>query len=258
MKLSDNLKNIRKENDLSQEQLAEKLGVSRIVLWCVKIFALLISIGFAFSFIIITALLVLSFLFVKTGLVFLGSLLALLSALIINFIILELLYNFIVSKKSKKNRISIMLLISLIFAGISIGVISIGVTQFDYIKDPQKANALENNFTIEMTDNLSINNFNKQVKMEYIETDNNEIKVTVNYSKFYNVNIYNRNETINIDIFQDDSRIMESIRDTIKDINNKEILDYHSPRIYVYASKDNIEKMQQNQYNKIEQNKLKK
>ena len=51
---------------------------------------------------------------------------------------------------------------------------------------------------------------------------------------------------------------MESIRDTIKDINNKEILNYHSPRIYVYASKDNIEKMQQNQYNKIEQNKFKK
>ena len=111
---------------------------------------------------------------------------------------------------------------------------------------------------MEMTDNLSINNFNKRVKMEYIETDNNEIKVTVNYSKFYTVNIDNYNETINIDIFQDDSRIMESIRDTIKDINNKEILNYHSPRIYVYASKDNIEKMQQNQYNKIEQNKFKK
>lgn len=29
MKLSENLKNIRKENNLSQEQLAEKLGVSR-------------------------------------------------------------------------------------------------------------------------------------------------------------------------------------------------------------------------------------
>ena len=29
MKLSNNLKNIRKENNLSQEQLAEKLGVSR-------------------------------------------------------------------------------------------------------------------------------------------------------------------------------------------------------------------------------------
>ena len=29
MKLSDNLKRIRKENNLSQEQLAEKLGVSK-------------------------------------------------------------------------------------------------------------------------------------------------------------------------------------------------------------------------------------
>ena len=29
MKLPDNLKRIRKENNLSQEQLAEKLGVSR-------------------------------------------------------------------------------------------------------------------------------------------------------------------------------------------------------------------------------------
>jgi hypothetical protein len=44
---------------------------------------------------------------------------------------------------------------------------------------------------------------------------------------------------------------MESLRDIINDINNKEIKNYYNnPMIYVYTSKNNIEKLKQNKEEK--------
>lgn len=103
-------------------------GIIRIVLWCIKFIVFWIALGFVFSFVCLITLLILSFLFVKTGLVFCGSFLGIISALIINFIILDLFYNFIVSKSSKKNMLALFFVISLVLAGISIGMILIGIT----------------------------------------------------------------------------------------------------------------------------------
>lgn len=80
-------------------------GIIKVVLWCIKIMAIFFGIGFAFSFVGLVTLLVLSFLFVKTGLVFFGSLLGIISALIINFVILQIIYNFIISKKTIKHEL---------------------------------------------------------------------------------------------------------------------------------------------------------
>ena len=53
---------------------------------------------------------------------------------------------------------------------------------------------------------------------------------------------------------------MDIVRDTIKDINNKEIKSYnYNNRINVYTSKENIEKLKQNklvQYEKLRRNEI--
>lgn len=225
-------------------------GIIRVVLWCIKFIAAWIALGFVATFVCLFTLLILSFLFVKTGLVFLGSLLGIISAIIINFVILELLYNFIVSKKSKKSRMAILFVISLVLAGISIGMILIGITNFNYIEDVNINNGIEDVYNIQMTENLSISGWGSVI--EFIENDSSDVKIVIKHSKYYKTKIYNENETIELYCFQDDSKIMEAIRDTIKDINNKEIKDYYNPTIYVYASKDNIEKMKKNQESKYE------
>lgn len=220
-------------------------GIIRVVLWCIKFIAAWFALGFVFTFVCLVATLILSFLFVKTGLLFFGSLLGIISAIIINFIILDLLYNFIVSKKSKKNVMAILFIISIAFAGIGIGMFLIGITKFNYIEDANINNEVEDVYNIPMTENLSIIGWNSAIK--FVETDSPDIKIVVKHSKYYKTNIYNEKETIELYCAQDDSKVMETIRDIIKDINNKEIKDYYNPTIYVYASKDNIEKMKQNQ-----------
>lgn len=218
-------------------------GIIKVVLLCIKIMAIFFGIGFAFSFVGLVALLVLSFLFVKTGLVFFGSLLGIISALIINFVILQIIYNFIVSKKNHKTRIAILLISSLVLAGLSIGMIFIGATSFNVVEEDNIE--AEDEYNIQMTDNLSIGGWDRNI--EYVESDLSDVKIVVKHSKRYKTSLENENDIIYVFSYTDDIDFMNMIRDIIKDINNKEIKSYNYDNlITVYTSKENIEKMKQN------------
>ena len=223
----------------------------KIVLICIKIITAFVGIGFAFSFVGLITLLVLSFLFVKTGIMFVGGLFGVISALIINFVILQIIYNFIAGKKTYKTRIAIVLISSLVLAGLSIGMILIGTTQFNIIEENNLE--AEDIYNIQMTDNLTIGI--PEPYIEYIENDSNEVKIVVNHSKYYKTTMQNQNEIIYIFENIDNKDFMNKIRDLIKDINNKEIKDYnYNNKITVYSSKANIERMKQNrqlQYEKF-------
>ena len=216
-------------------------GVLKLVLLFIKMIAVFLGIGFGASFIALVTLLVVCFLFVRTGLIFIGGLLGIISALIINFIILQIIYNFIVSMKNHKTRIAILLISSLILAGLSIGMIIIGATTFNVVEE--NSEKIEDTYNIQMTDNLSIGNRN----IEYIENDSDEIKIIVSHSKRYKTDIENENEIVYIYSYDDGTNYINTIRDIIKDINNKEIKDYNYNNIIkIYTSKANIEKLKQN------------
>ena len=227
--------------DPSHSQSKFLAGIIKIVLLFIKFVVVCCAIGFSIPFISLVALLILSFLFVRTGLIFLGAFLGIISALIINFIILEILYNFIVSKKANKMRMAISFITSLILAGISIGIISIGITKFNYVEENNK---IEDTYNIEMTQNLVINVSNNTIN--YIEDNTDEIKIIVKHSKYYVSNLINNNERAYLYFTPNNYKTMEVIRDIIEDINNKEIKNYYNVNVDVYASKENIEKIKKN------------
>lgn len=218
-------------------------GIIRMVLWFVKFIVAWIGLGFAVSLVCFVVLLVLSFLFVKTGLLFLGALLGLLAAISIHLVILELIYNFIMSKKSKKARMGISFVVALIVGGISIGMMVIGSTKFNIVKDTNLNNDIEEVFEVPMTENLVIEHYRN---IEYIESDLPNVKIVVKHSKLHDVRMIQEGEIVDLYFMQDDTKIMEIIRDVIEDINRKEIRNYYEPIIEVHASKENIEKMKQN------------
>ena len=217
-------------------------GIVKFILLCVKGFAIFMGINFGFSFIGLVILLVLSFLFIKTGLTFIGALFGILSGIIINFVILELLYNFIMNRLNHKTRVGIMLIVSLIMAGLGGGLFLIGVTSFNV--STEAVNAESNEYVFPMEENLIIKNYGLDI--EYIQEDRSDIKVVVNHSKVNNV-IMQRNENI-VQFFNNSSNdnFMETMRLTIRDINNKQIQDYYYSKMYVYASNDNIKIIQDN------------
>ena len=278
---TNNEKNLSLENNnnnkILQESKKEKIvirdpkhsiskfltGIMKIILLCVKFIVAWFAIPFIFTFISLIMLLVLSFIFIRTGAVFWGSFLGMTSCIIINYIILELCYNFIVSRKTKKGKIALIFLSSLVLAGISMGLVCIGITQFNYIENSEINNEIEETYNIPMREDLTIESWGNNI--EYIETDSKEVKIVVKHSKFYNAKItkggssikeilgdniiednVKENGEIIIHMVQDNTKSMEQTRQTIKDINNKEIKDYSNYTVYVYSSQNNIEKIKQN------------
>lgn len=217
-------------------------GIVKLILLCVKGFAIFMGINFGFSFIGLVALLVISFLFVKTGLIFIGALLGFVSGIVINFVVLEVLYNFVMDRLNHKTRIGIMLITALIMAGISFGTIVIGVTHFDISNE--NVDTVENEYDIQMEENLIIKGYGMNV--EYIPEDRSDVKVVVKSSNINNIEMQKNENVVRFFNNGTNNNFMEAMRLTIKDINNKQIKDYYYAEMYVYASNDNINKMQGN------------
>lgn len=230
-------------------------GIVRIVLWCIKFMVALFAGGCAISFISLIVLIVLSFLFIRTGMMFIGAFFTITSLTIINFIILALCYNFIISKKTNKTRMGILFLISLVICGIGIGLILIGTTNFTYLNETPESYLVTDSYEFDMKENLSINSYYWLRNTKFVEMDIDNVKVELKHINYQDVYYYeDENETLYIQGEAD--KITEFIRNVIQDINNKQLINYDFiPETTIYASKENIEKLKQNYNLKEEQQK---
>lgn len=261
-KNEDTKKDNKKESNTKTEIIKEEKviirepehSVSKIltdlmkpVMLGIEVIAGLVSVIFIISFIALIAMLVLSFMIVKSGALFVGVFLFIVSLLIINFIILEAFYDFITTKKSKRKRITIMFLTALVLAGISTGLIMIGMTKFDYTNEEKVVNDLQTEYNIDMEEFILLTCPGYEI--EYVEADLENINIVVKHSKYYGASIVNNYMTSSkeISIWHKDRNFIDVLKYVIDSINNKELLrDYYSPKVYVYASKENIEKLKQN------------
>lgn len=168
------------------------------------------------------------------------------SALLVNFTILEILYNFIVSKKTNKTRVAVIILITMILAGISIGSVLIGLRNFEsiekYVITDERYQ--EDKYTFEMKDDLKITNYTSKIK--YIENNSEEVTVIIKHSSHYDTDYSINGNNLLFSCYQNNSKILQMINDLVEDVNNKWIVNYDKVEMYVYSSKENIEKLKEN------------
>ena len=219
-------------------------GILKALLICLKCFVGFISIGFCFSLIGFVITLVVSFIFIKTGLLFVGSLLILISCIVVNLIVLDIIYNFIISKKMHSKLLFISFVISLILCGIGSGLCIIGVKEFKYVKD---TNSKEEQI-IPMEDNLVIHNdYISDIK--YIESDNSDLKITTEHSSCCKTDIDKYEEKVYSIMYInqncEDSEV-NIIKKVIDDINVKKLVDYGTYNVTITTTKENIEKLKEN------------
>lgn len=221
-------------------------GLLKCLLFSIKILASLIAIGFCFSLICLVIGLVLSFLFVKTGMTFLGILLILIASMAINLIVLIILYHFIISKKNQKKKLSIAFVLSLFLIGIGAGLTLLSFTQYDIIDDIPSSNYLETEKIIPMTENLFL--YDDYYDIEYVESPLSDLRVVFKHSNYYNVDIYRHDGSISFHL-NTKNNMMDMARRMLSDINEKKIVDYSYFKITIYTSKENIDKLKLNRAN---------
>lgn len=219
-------------------------GLLKFIIGMVKAFTLAISLFLCLILISLFIAFIISFLIYKTGLFFIGLLISILSTSAITIILILIIFNFVFNRKNDKKKMIWSFIISLIVLGIGIGISFIGTLNFEVLEDNSEMLKIETK-EYEMQDNLLFD-LHPYKTIGYVESDIDNIKVEYEINKYCRVNDAKNDKYIYA--WSTCSNPLKLIREFINNFNNKKILSVNTEikNIVIYASKENIEKLQNN------------
>ena len=255
------------KNILKKENFTIKSGrlsildlLMNLFIWFLKFIFIIFMFPIIMSIIGGVICFVLLIILIFKGLFLIGPILISLSLVVFSIMIMEILFNFIVNKKTNFKRIFIVCISSIVLASIGIGL-SIG-----YFSNIEIINKAPNQYEIEtkeeiipMNDKLFIHD-NYYGNIDYIKDNNlnDQVKIDVDYYKsIYDINIIsNENNTISIHSEEPGViKIGEYLDQVIDNLKNKKIYNYDilsEVKIRVTTSSENINKIKYNRENYIE------
>ena len=221
-------------------------GLLKAFLILVKINVFFIFLGFCSSFIGLAVSLVLSFLISKTGLFFVGILFCIISCLVVNYLVINILFNFIISHKIKWKLLFIMFISSLLVLGSGIGMTAIGFTKFDLVEDY----SVVDEKIIPMEEDYFVHERYDGNELEFVESENSDLRITVSHAKDMYSNIEVVDNNIHAYAYTDFDNVFEVIRGQLDEINKMKIHNYDRYKVTIYTTKENIETLKNN-YNRF-------
>ncbi len=219
----------------------------KLIIYVIKFFSLCFGLFVSFGLICLFIGLVISFMLYKTGLFFIGLILAILSASIIAIIVILLILNFVFNRKNDKKKMIWSFIISLIVFGIGCGLIVNGTISFD-ILDNSKLTLQTITKEYDMKDDTLIFPYN-DYNINYVKSDNNNIKVDYMINEYCsladNYNEEHKNILMAWTYCEDPTKL---IRTFIKNANDKKIIliDDKIEKITIYTNESNINKLKNN------------
>ncbi len=222
----------------------------KFIIIIIKIFATWFGLCIAFVLVCLFGSFIASFLMYKTGLFFIGLLIAILSASVIGIVILLLIINFIFNRKNDKKKMIWSFIISLITFGIGCGLTFVGTLSFNIIYDNEHMLKTVTREYDMKEDLIITNNYGE---IEYIETDDKNIKIEYQINKYCEIDDNSYNNYITAWTYCENP--IEIAKEYIKNINDKKIIPINSSieKMTVYTNKTNIETLKNNWNNNMKQ-----
>jgi len=226
----------------------------KIIIGVVKFFSLCFGLFVAFVLICLFISFVASLLLYKTGFLFVGLLLSILSSSVITVIILLLILNFVFNRKNDKKKMIWSFISSLIILGLGCGMIFIGTISFDIIENDKSLLKIVTK-EYDMKDNLVIYPYGDDA-IEYVKSDNNNIKIEYTINKYCEINSrFNKENDDTIMYWAYCDNPTKLAREFIKNINEKKIVPINNriEKITVYTNQDNIDTLKNNWSNLLDE-----
>lgn len=221
-------------------------GLLKILVFIIKFFALvLLSILFIIQIGIVIALTT-TFLIYKTGLLFIGLLILLISLTLFNIDLILIVLNFLFNRKNDKKKIIWTLIISIITIGVGTGLITIGFLNFEYqTEDP--TSLITDEIEFKMDDTLFFETVYNQDNIEYIETSNPTIKVEYQINNYSTLD-YSLHSTGKIQFWTECNDPIKLANIIIKNTNAKKLIPITNDiaSLKIYTTEENIEKLKNN------------
>ena len=225
-------------------------GIGKCILFGIKSLTFLVLCGFIVSFICFVLCLPIITLVMNNISLFIGLLFSLLGCIAFNFVILELLYNFIFNRKTSKSRTLLVSIIAFIAVGIGLGLTITSCVKFNVEEKYFEKTSTE--FILDMKDNLRIESYGYwsvtyEESINYVVEDRKDLRIIVKHPIVDSVDIVESNNAYFINFDDDYNQIMNYVRDIINGISNNKIYDYKVDyEVTIYGSSDNLKKLKNN------------
>lgn len=216
-------------------------GIFKIFLFFVKGFLFFVGLCFCAAFVGFVFILTSSFLITKTGLLFVGCLLASIAGILLNLIFIYMIFYFISNMKINKKLVFISMLLTLLLSGVSIGLMAYGIKDFKIITDNTSEYLITSNDEMDMNKKIFFSNDEEEI--EYVVSNNSNIKLEYKHSNLCDIRRINHgNEIYFIPYCADGTPIKEFI----KSLNKKIIVNPDTFKVIIYTNKENIKILKNN------------
>ncbi len=192
----------------------------KLIKTLLKVFTTFILLFLIITFIFITFATTISFAWIKYGIIFLGAIIVGLGILNINYILIELIYEFIFDRSYYFKRIFIMFIIGLTLIGIGFGISfnELSKFNFNYTNNYDKNTIL----TLDYNDNMILDDLDYYKYHNKVVIDNNQDKIIIEVLHDNNIEPCVRNSD-NHYFIDYNSKNTNVIKYILKDIKNKKI-----------------------------------
>ena len=216
-------------------------GILSVLVFIIKCFLACFSLGVCASLVGVVMVIVISFLFVKTGLLFVGAFMGCLGLIAIHLIMLYLIYCFITNVKIKKGVTFFAFIISLIMGGVACGLI------VNSIKDYKIVDDIESNYLVKTTEEMDMNKNliieDNYIDIEFVESNNKNLKIEYTHASYCNIESFLNDGHL---YFNRDCGNDFVFKNIINDLENKVIVKPDLYKVIIYTNKDNIKLLKNN------------
>lgn len=230
--------------------------LTMLLIWFLKFMVIVFMIPTLISLLTTIVCFTLFIVLLFKGLLLTGPILITISLIVFGVVLLEIMFNFIVNKKSNYKRVFIAMISSITVFGIGVLFSMIYFSNLKLMDRPSpkfKNKKMEQ--VISMNDSLFIHNYNGNINYEVDPNmSNDEVKLVLSYYSNTITPKVNKNDdnTYSIGVIQSKYfRMQDYTDDIINNLKKKRVYTYYGVNdinVSVFASEENINKIKENYY----------
>ena len=230
--------------------------LTMLLIWFLKFMIIVFMIPTVISLLTTIVCFTLFIVLLFKGLLLTGPILITLSLTVFGVALLEIMFNFIVNKKSTYKRVFITMISSIIVFGVGVLFSMVYFSNLKLINKPSpKFKNRETEQVIPMSDNLFIHDYNGNINYEVDQNmSNDEVKLVLSYYSDTITPKVNKNDdnTYSIGVIQSKYfRMQDYIDDIIDNLKKRRVYTYYGVDnidTTIFASEENINKIKENHY----------
>ncbi|MCI8346798.1 MAG: helix-turn-helix domain-containing protein [Bacilli bacterium] len=231
--------------------------LGKIMIYAIKIFVAMCTMPLICLCLFLVFLMVVSIAHIRYTILFLFITIAFSGSVLLSFLILYFIYNFIFNRKQPLKVIFILFISSLALMGVGAGLSCTAILNYDYYDIEKVGKVTTKTEKIEVTENIRLYLLDRYPKEFVIDNTQSDIQLEISYPEILNYHLdhnkvqeYQGKYVDEYHLYVEDVDILEMYKIVLNHLKRKRLIRYDEDAIHlkIYISQANYDKLFKNDY----------